>query len=68
MYCPSLCSTSIPSFDFEDRSASGATALMSVEGLGEREWPDEIEVVDGGLNSITERRDDCCGAEPMAGG
>lgn len=42
---------------------------MSVEGLEAREWLDEeIAVVDGGLNSITERRDDCCGAEPTAGG
>lgn len=67
MYCPSLCRTNIPSFDFDDSSVSGATALMSVEGLEAR--PDEeIEVVDGGLNSITERSDDCCGMELTTGG
>lgn len=42
---------------------------MSAEGLVAREWLDEeMEVVDGGLNSITERSDDCCGMELTAGG
>lgn len=67
MYCPSLCSTNIPSFDFDDSNVSGATALMSVEGL-EARLDEEIEVVDGGLNSITERSDDCCGVELTTGG
>lgn len=69
IYCPSLCSTSIPSLDFEDVITSGAAALMSVEGLEARERVDEERtVVDGSLNSITERRDDRCGIEPTTGG
>lgn len=69
MYCPSLCRTNIPSFDFEDVIVSGAVMLMSDEGLEERELLDEeMTAVDGGLNSMTERSDDRCGTELIAGG
>lgn len=57
----------MPSFDFDDSSVSGATVVMSVDGLEAR--PDEeMAAVDGGLNSRTESSDDGCATALMAGG
>jgi hypothetical protein len=56
MYIPSLCTTSIPSLLFEVVITSGAE--WAGFGLDDLDDEGESTVVDGGLNSITLRREE----------